>query len=47
MSRPYKQLIQSSANPVRARSLEDGLKAISLGTIAFALAMLAFRAIFS
>lgn len=47
MSRPYKQLIQSSANPGRARRLENGLKAISLGTIAFALAVLAFRAIFS
>ena len=47
MSRPYKQLIQSSTNPGRARRLENGLKVISLGTIAFALTVLAFRVIFS
>lgn len=47
MSRPYKQLKQSSGNPERAKGFESGLKAISLGTIVFALAMLAYRAIFS
>ena len=47
MSRPYKQLKQSGSDPERAKGLERGLKAVSLGTIAFALAMLAFRAIFS
>lgn len=47
MSRPYKQLKQSGSDPKRAKRLESGLKAISLGTIAFALAMLAYRAIFS
>jgi hypothetical protein len=47
MSRPYKQLKQSGGDPERARRLESGLKAISLATIAFALALLAYRAIFS
>lgn len=47
MSRPYKQLKQSGADPGRAKRLENGLKAVSLGTIAFALAVLAYRAIFS
>jgi hypothetical protein len=47
MSRPYKQLKQSNSNPSRAERLENGLKAISLGTIAFALSMLAYRIIFS
>jgi hypothetical protein len=47
MSRPYKQLKQSGGDPERARRLESGLKALSLGTIAFAMAMLAYRAIFS
>jgi hypothetical protein len=47
MSRPYKQLKQGGSVPERAKRLEIGLKAISLGTIAFALAMLAYRAIFS
>lgn len=47
MSRPYKQLKQSGSDPERAKRLERGLKAISLGTIAFALVMLAYRAIFS
>jgi hypothetical protein len=47
MSRPYKQLKQSGGDPGRARRLESGLKALSLGTIAFAMAMLAYRAIFS
>lgn len=47
MSRPYKQLKQGGGDPERAKRLESGLKAVSLGTIAFALAMLAYRAIFS
>jgi len=47
MSRPYKQLKQIGSDPERAKRLESGLKAVSLGTIAFALAMLAYRAIFS
>ena len=47
MSRPYKQLKQGNGDPARTKRLERGLKAVSLGTIAFALAMLAYRAIFS
>jgi hypothetical protein len=47
MSRPYKQLKQSGQDPERAKKLENGLKAISLGTIAFALATVAYRIIFS
>jgi hypothetical protein len=47
MSRPYKQLKLGGGDPERAKRLERGLKAVSLGTIAFALAMLAYRAIFS
>jgi hypothetical protein len=47
MSRPYKQLKQTGADPERAKKLESGLKAVSLGTIAFALALIAYRAIFS
>jgi hypothetical protein len=47
MSRPYKQLKQNSGDTERAKKLEGGLKAISLCTIAFALAMLVYRAIFS
>jgi len=47
MSRPYKQLKQDGSDSVRARRLENGLKAISLGTIAFALSSLAYRIIFS
>lgn len=47
MSRPYKQLKKSEGDPARAKRLEIGLKAISLGTIAVALAMVAFRIIFS
>ena len=47
MSRPYKQLKQDDSDSVRAKRLEDGLKAISLGTVAFALSLLAYRIIFS
>jgi len=47
MSRPYKQLKQSNSNLARTKKLENGLKAISLCTIIFALSMLAYRIIFS
>jgi hypothetical protein len=47
MSRPYKQLKQSGGDPERAKRLENGLKIVSLGTIAFAIVFLAYRAIFS
>jgi hypothetical protein len=47
MSRPYKQLMQSNSNLARTKKLENGLKAISLCTIIFALSMLAYRIIFS
>jgi hypothetical protein len=47
MSRPYKQLKQSGSDPERAKRLEKGLKTISLLTIAFALAILVYRIIFS
>jgi hypothetical protein len=47
MSRPYKQLKQRNGNAARAERLENGLKAISVGTITFALSMLAYRIIFS
>jgi hypothetical protein len=47
MSRPYKQLKRTNGNSARAKELENGLKAISVGTITFALSMLAYRIIFS
>jgi hypothetical protein len=47
MSRPYKQLKQRNGNAAQTRRLENGLKAISAGTITFALSMLAYRIIFS
>jgi hypothetical protein len=47
MSRPYKQLKKTNGNPARARRLENGLKAISVGTIIFALSMFVYRIIFS
>jgi hypothetical protein len=47
ISRPYKQLKKTNGNSARARRLENGLKAISIGTIMFALSMLAYRIIFS
>jgi hypothetical protein len=47
LSRPYKHLKRTGGDEARAKSLENGLKAVSLGTIAFAVAMLAYRAIFS
>lgn len=42
MSRPYKQLKKEGRD---AHKLEAGLKALSLGTIAFAAAMMAWRAV--
>ncbi len=47
MSRPYKQLKQSANDPERAKMLESGLKVISLVSITFALALVAYRMIFS
>jgi hypothetical protein len=47
ISRPYKQLKQNNSDPARADRLENGLKAISLGTIASALSILIYRIIFS
>jgi len=46
MSRPYKELKKSGENE-KAKRLENGLKVISVCTIAFALAMLAYRIILS
>jgi hypothetical protein len=47
ISRPYKQLKQNNSDPARADRLENGLKAISLGTIASAISILIYRIIFS
>jgi hypothetical protein len=47
MSRPYKELKKSGKDPMRAAELEKGLKALSIGTIVFAIAMLVYRIIFS
>ena len=47
MSRPYKQLKKTNGNSARARMLENGLKTISVGSIVFALSILAYRIIFS
>lgn len=47
MSRPYKQIKRNGGDLQYAKSLENGLKAVSLGTIAFALAVVAYRIIFS
>jgi hypothetical protein len=47
MSRPYKNLKQRNGDAGRAKRLEYGLKAISVGTITFALSLLAYRIIFS
>jgi hypothetical protein len=47
MSRPYKQLKQSNNHPEQTKRLENGLKIISLVTIAFALTLVAYRVIFS
>jgi hypothetical protein len=45
MSRPYKALKQSHEQPELTNRLENGLKAISLGTIMFAICLLALRMI--
>ncbi|MEW6605653.1 MAG: hypothetical protein AB1351_13335 [Thermoproteota archaeon] len=47
MSRPYKQIKRNGGDQQHVKKLENGLKAVSLGTIAFALAVLAYRIIFS
>lgn len=47
LSRPYKKLKQSGGDPERAKKLENGLKVISLGTIASALSLLVYMIIFS
>jgi hypothetical protein len=47
ISRPYKQLKRNSSDPTKAQRLENDLKAISIGTVAFAFSMLAYRIIFS
>jgi hypothetical protein len=47
ISRPYKQLKRSNSDFTRTQRLENDLKAISIGTIAFALSMLVYRIIFS
>jgi len=47
MSRPYKELKKSGKDSDKAAKLEKGLKAISICTIAFALAMVAYRIILS
>ena len=43
ISRPYKALKQKGTDHKMAKRLEKGLKVISLGTIVFATALLAFR----
>jgi len=47
MSRPYKQLKRGGGDPELAERLESRLKILSVGTIALAIALLAYRAIFS
>ncbi len=47
MSRPYKQLKRNGGDQRHVRKLENGLKGVSLGTVTFALAVLAYRIIFS
>jgi hypothetical protein len=47
MSRPYKELKRKEQSSPRVRRLENGLKLLSLGTIAFALIFLATRIILS
>jgi small-conductance mechanosensitive channel len=47
MSRPYKRLKQINSNDTLTSRLEIGLKILSVGTILFALTILAFRIIFS
>lgn len=45
MSRPYKQLKKSGADPVSASGLERRLKALSLSTIVFSLALILARSL--
>ncbi len=47
MSRPYKELRRRNASRQEIERLEVGLKILSLGTIASALAFIGFRVIFS
>ena len=47
MSRPYKQLKRDGGNGKRAKKLENGLKALSLGTVALAIALVTARAMLS
>ncbi|HXG06018.1 MAG TPA: hypothetical protein VNI77_01670 [Nitrososphaera sp.] len=47
MSKPYKEMKRNGGDRQHIRKLENGLKAVSLITIAFALAVLACRIIFS
>jgi hypothetical protein len=47
MSRPYKQIKQNGGDLQHAKKLENSLKAVSLSTIVFALAVVAYRIIFS
>ena len=47
LSRPYKELRRNGQDERRAKRLEDGLKVLSVGTIAFALFLATFKIIFS
>lgn len=47
MSRPYKALKQNGEDCERVKKLENGLKAISLGTILFGVGMLTIRILLS
>jgi len=47
LSRPYKMLMKTLAEPKRTKMLEKGLKSLSIGTITFGLATIAYRIIFS
>ena len=47
LSRPYKELKRNGQEEKSAKRLEDGLKMLSIGTIAFALFLATFRIIFS
>lgn len=47
LSRPYKELRRNGQDDRRAKRLEDGLKVLSVGTIAIALFLATFKIIFS
>lgn len=47
LSRPYKELRRKGQDDKRAKRLEDGLKILSIGTIAVAVFLATFRIIFS